>query len=222
ALISRIAVAQICLTVGYAAALRSLSDVAGRYIEILARSAASVAAVHGRNEANLLDLVRAMEELSLPRGFAGASDPTRPPLRSSVLRELRAFVRSVDEIPFPRSIRRESVRASVSPSFAQLGREPHFQHVPRWLPCFPESWERSRREGEGCGGGREREGEKVLAAVRFSEEGFLPAERERVRFRLACYGDSDGDGKKKREHGVEERKGTGFSGHRLSFLKIII
>ncbi|XP_010933365.1 transcription initiation factor TFIID subunit 8 [Elaeis guineensis] len=210
AAISRIAVAQICLTVGYAAAepaaLRSLSDVAGRYIQILARSAASIAAVHGRTDVNLLDLVRAMEELSLPRGFAGASDPTRSLLRSSVLRELMAFVRSVHEIPFPRPIRRESVRARASPSFAQLGREPPLRHVPRWLPCFPESWERSRREEEGCGEGREREGDRVSAAVKLSEEGFLPAEWERVRFRLACYGGSDGEGKKKGEHGVEERE----------------
>lgn len=96
--------------------------------------------------------------------------------------------------------------ARVSPSFVQLGREPPLWHVPRWLPCFPESWERSRREGEGCGDGKEREEGRVSAAVRFLEEGLLPAERERVRFRLAYYGGSDEEGKKKREHGVEERE----------------
>ncbi|KAG1354200.1 transcription initiation factor TFIID subunit 8 [Cocos nucifera] len=215
ATVSRVAVAQICLTVGYAAAepaaLRSLADIGARFVQALARSGASVAAAHGRTDANLLDLVRAMEELSLPRGFDGAFDPTRPLLGSSILRELMAFVRSVEEIPFPRPIRRESVRASVSPSFAQMGRETPFGHVPRWLPCFPEAWERSRREGKGRGDGREGEAKREMTkGVRLLGEGerVLPADRERVWFRLEYCGGSCGERKTKRiSEEVEERGG---------------
>ncbi|XP_010920080.1 transcription initiation factor TFIID subunit 8 [Elaeis guineensis] len=215
ATVSRVAVAQICLTVGYAAAepaaLCSLADVAARFVQTLARSGASIAAAHGRTDANLLDLVRAMEDLSLPRGFAGAFNPTTPLLRSSILRELMAFVRSVEEIPFPRPIRRESVRARVSPSFGQMGREPPFGHVPRWLPCFPEAWERSRREGEGGGDRREGEGKREMAkGVRLLGEGerVLLAGRERVCFRLEYCGGSCGERKKKRVgEEAEERCG---------------
>ncbi|XP_008775210.1 transcription initiation factor TFIID subunit 8-like [Phoenix dactylifera] len=213
ATVSRVAVAQICLTIGYAAAepaaLRALADVAARFVQALTRSGASIAASNGRTDANLLDLVRAMEDLSLPLGFAGASDPTRPLLRSSILRELMAFVRSVEEIPFPRPIRRESVRTRVSPSFAQMGREPPFRHVPRWLPCFPESWERSPREGEGGGDGREAEGNRERTkgvSLLWEGERLLPAERERVWFRLEYCGR---ERKKKKRVGekAEERGG---------------
>lgn len=214
ATVSRVAVAQICLTVGYAAAepaaLRSLADVAALFVQALARSGASVAAAHGRTDANILDLVRAMEDLNFQRGFAGASNPTRPLLRSSILRELMAFVRSADEIPFPRPIRRESVRARVSPSFAQMGWEPPFRHVPRWLPCFPDSSERSRREREEWGDGREGEGKREMTkGVRLLAEGerVLSAERERVWFRLEYRGGSFEERKKKRIGEETEKRG---------------
>ncbi|RRT61632.1 hypothetical protein B296_00040797 [Ensete ventricosum] len=191
AALSNVAVAQICLSTGYTAAepsaLGALSDVAGRYIMALGRSAAHIAAANGRTDANILDLVRAIEDLSAAHGFAGAADPTGPPLRSGALRGLMAFVRSVDEVPFPRPIRRDWNRETPRDrwtSFAAAGREPPFRHMPRWLPCFPEG--QLGEEGkvietkeevtmvvtDGVGGG---EGKKIVE---------LPAERGRVRFRL--------------------------------------
>ncbi|THU58566.1 hypothetical protein C4D60_Mb03t15700 [Musa balbisiana] len=111
AALSNVAVAQICHSTGYTAAepsaLGALSDVAGRYILALGRSAAHIAAANGRTDANILDLVRAIVDLSAAHGFAGAADPTGPPLRSGALSGLMAFVQSVDEVPFPRPIRRD-------------------------------------------------------------------------------------------------------------------
>lgn len=212
ATVSRVAVAQICLTVGYdaaePAALRSLADMAGRFVEALARSGASVAAAQCRTDANLLDLIRALEDLSLPRGFAGASDLTRPLLRSSVLRELMAFVRSVDEIPFPRPIRRESVRAGISPSFAQMGREPPLRHVPCWLPCFPESWWRSQRVGKGEGDGDNRERESWERSRRGEEGGEDGGERE-------------GKREKVRVSAAERAKGITLLGEREGILPAV-
>ncbi|KAJ0989890.1 hypothetical protein J5N97_008246 [Dioscorea zingiberensis] len=153
-----VAVAQICLSVGCdgarASALRAFADITGRYIQALARSAAGAANSRGRTDSNLLDITHAIEDLSFNRGFRGASDPKRPLLKSTVLKEIAAFVRSVDEVPFARPMRRnEGERVRVSKSFSQAGKEPPSPHVPRWLPCFPDSWgEETRNKDEGKSG----------------------------------------------------------------------
>ncbi|CAL9077603.1 unnamed protein product [Musa acuminata var. zebrina] len=197
AALSNMAVAQICLSTGYTAAepsaLGALSDVAGRYILALGRSAAHIAAANGRTDANILDLVRAIEDLSAAHGFAGAADPTGPPLRSGALSGLMAFVQSVDEVPFPRPIRRDGNQETPGnqwTSFAAAGREPPFRHVPRWLPCFPE--EQLGEEGKGIGTREEVEKERMAMVVTDGVGGGegkkiveLPAERGRVRFRLS-------------------------------------
>ncbi|URD97554.1 BTP [Musa troglodytarum] len=192
AALSNVAVAQICLSTGYTAAepsaLGALSDVAGRYILALGRSAAHIAAANGRTDANILDLVRAIEDLSAAHGFAGAADPTGPLLRSGALRGLMAFVQSVDEVPFPRPIRRDENQETPGnqwTSFAAAGREPPFRHVPRWLPCFPEG--QLGEEGKGIGTREEVEKERTAMAVTDGEGKKiveLPAERGRVRFRM--------------------------------------
>ncbi|KAG0449018.1 hypothetical protein HPP92_027557 [Vanilla planifolia] len=153
--ICRIAVSQICLTAGYhgasPSALRALTDIAGRYIQTLASSAASHAVCHGRTQSNLIDLILALESLACARGFPGAADVSRPIFHSWVLRELQAFVEAVDEIPFPRPIRHGCAvgERRRTASFAEVGRDPPLPHVPRWLPCFPEGWERcEERKGE--------------------------------------------------------------------------
>ncbi|KAG6521124.1 transcription initiation factor TFIID subunit 8-like [Zingiber officinale] len=140
---TRVAVAQICLATGYSAAepssLRALSDIAALYLQALGRAAASVAAAHHRTDSNLLDLVRAIEDLSAAKGFPGGSDPTGQPLRSCALRELKEFVELVEEIPFAKPIPRggEEEQRTTWRSFAAAGKEPP-PHVPSWLPCFPE------------------------------------------------------------------------------------
>ena len=90
------ALAQICLTIEYAAmeltALHSLADIAACFIQVLARSGVIITTAHGQINANFLDLIRTMEDLSLLWGFTSAFDPTIPLLRSSILRELMAFI----------------------------------------------------------------------------------------------------------------------------------
>lgn len=184
--ISTVAVAQICRSAGYnaaeQAALRSLTAVAVLYLQTLAKSAASIANSKGRTQSNLLDLIRAIEDIAVPLGFAGAPDPTRPLLRSAVLKDLRSFVRRAKEVPFPKPIaRRERARepeVSSAASFAELGREPPGGHVPRWLPCFPANWER-REERRARGEGRSRWEEKG-GTFESERRGIEEEEEERV------------------------------------------
>ncbi|KAG0474682.1 hypothetical protein HPP92_014368 [Vanilla planifolia] len=193
--ICSIAVSQICLTAGYhgasPSALRALTDIAGRYIQTLASSAAAHAVCHGRTQSNLIDLILALESLACARGFPGAADVSRPIFHSWVLRELQAFVEAVDEIPFPRPIRHGCAvgERRRTASFAEAGRDPPLPHVPRWLPCFPEGWER----GEERKGGNEEEiavksVEPALEQTMSSPTATMlmgwPVRKERVRFRL--------------------------------------
>lgn len=224
AAISRVAIAQICLATGYSAAepfaLRALSDIATRYLQALGRAAASVATAHHRTDSNLLDLVRAIEDLSAAKGFPGGSDPTGQPLRSGALRELEEFVESVEEIPFakpiPRGGKEEEELRTTWRSFAAAGREPP-RHVPSWLPCFPE--ESGNKEKKGL----ETEEQRTTMWRSFSAAGRvpspedrememklstekgritaveLPAEREKVEFRL-------GFGKRRQQSDTKEKE----------------
>ncbi|AQK53163.1 Bromodomain transcription factor [Zea mays] len=129
------------------AALRALSDIAGRYIASLGHTAAAFAEARGRTEPNVTDAVLALEDHALG-GFPGAADPTRPLLCSGALAELAQFVAAVREVPFPKPLpRRDPGCGSVDgwESFAAAGRQPPLNHVPHWLPCFPEGWEERLR-----------------------------------------------------------------------------
>jgi transcription initiation factor TFIID subunit 8 len=148
AAIATVSVAQICRSAGYTSvnpsALRGLSDISVRYLFSIGRLCAASAASHNRTDCNLFDLVLSLETLYSSRGFSGGSDPTRPLLESVVLKELMAFVRRMDAIPFAKPILKEKTRRSISSSsrsFAQMGTEVPMAHVPMWLPCFPDSWE---------------------------------------------------------------------------------
>ncbi|KAL0913749.1 hypothetical protein M5K25_017232 [Dendrobium thyrsiflorum] len=200
AAICRVAMAQICLNAGYrraeAPALRALTDIAIRYIRLLAGDAACAANSRGRTQSNIFDLAIVLEGAATGRGYAGAADLTRPLLgSSSVLHELRAFVAAVDEIPFPRPIRRQmgtDKARKPSPSFAQVGKEPPLPHVPSWLPCFPEERERETDSPEVF--------EKIvqMPAMEKVEGRDMMIERERVRFRLG-FGGEKRNGKRKRD-----------------------
>ncbi|CAN6233830.1 unnamed protein product [Urochloa humidicola] len=147
AAVSTVSTAQILRASGYsaaeAAALRALSDIAGRYIESLGRAAAALAEAHGRTEPNVADVVLALEEHALG-GFPGASDPLRPVLCSGALAELADFVAAVTEVPFAKPLPRRDPGSGAGKgweSFAAVEREPPLRHVPHWLPRFPEGWE---------------------------------------------------------------------------------
>ncbi|CAO1939634.1 unnamed protein product [Urochloa humidicola] len=153
AAVSTVSTAQILRASGYsaaeAAALRALSDIAGRYIESLGRAAAALAEARGRTEPNVADAVLALEEHA-PGGFPGASDPTRPVLCSGALAELAGFVAAVAEVPFAKPLPRRDPGSGAGKgweSFAASEREPPLRHVPRWLPRFPDGWEEERLRG---------------------------------------------------------------------------
>ncbi|KAF0921499.1 hypothetical protein E2562_007036 [Oryza meyeriana var. granulata] len=219
--VSTVSTAQILRSSGYTAAepaaLRALSDIAGRYVASLGSGASAIAETRGRTEPNLVDLILALEDHSLG-GFPGASDPGRPVLRSGALSELAGFVRAVREVPFAKPLPRRvgGPRGKAWESFAAAGREPPLKHVPRWLPCFPEKpelepkatneeatakWE-SRRRDEGKANPEE------AVAVKPSGDGgecrgLLPEKRGKVSFRV-------GEGAKKRRLGFDQQCGGGF------------
>ncbi|KAF8729758.1 hypothetical protein HU200_017726 [Digitaria exilis] len=180
AAVSAVSTAQILRASGYsaaeAAALRALSDVAGRYIESLGRAAAAFAEAHGRTEPNVADVVLALEEHALD-GFPGASDPARPVLCSGALAELARFVDAVTEVPFAKPLPRRAPGSGARKgweSFAAAEREPPLRHVPHWLPRFPEGWE-ERFHGRGEATAKDEDTGEV--AVKGSES-FAAAHRE--------------------------------------------
>lgn len=195
AAVSTVSAAQILRASGYsaaeAAALRALSDVAGRYIESLGRAAAAFAEAHGRTEPNVADVVLALEEHALD-GFPGASDPARPVLCSGALAELARFVAAVTEVPFAKPLPRRTPGSGAGKgweSFAAAEREPPLRHVPHWLPRFPDGWE-ERLHGRGEAAAMEEEDTgkvvTVMANGNLVENGrsSVPENREKVLFRL--------------------------------------
>ena len=122
--ITKVAVSQICKSVGFrrgkVSALETLTLVATKYLEALAKSAVSFSNAASRTQSNLLDLTNALHDLSLQGGFTGASTlyDNNCLLKSSVLEDLSGFVSSTDEIPFAKPIERAKSREKeeVKPS----------------------------------------------------------------------------------------------------------
>ncbi|RLM80362.1 transcription initiation factor TFIID subunit 8-like [Panicum miliaceum] len=219
AAVSTVSTAQILRASGYsaaeAAALRALSDIAGRYIESLGRAAAAFAEVHGRTEPNVADVVLALEDHALG-GFPGASDPARPVLCSGALAELAGFVDAVTEVPFAKPLPRRdpgSVAGKGWESFAAAEREPPLRHVPQWLPRFPEGWEERLHGRGGEAEAKDEEDTGEVVAVMANGNGVengrraVPENREKVSFCLR---------EKRRRHAVPPEK---FGGALERFVK---
>jgi transcription initiation factor TFIID subunit 8 len=213
AAVATVSTAQILRASGYsaaeAAALRALSDIAGRYIESLGRAAASLAEAQGRTEPNVADVVLALEEHALD-GFPGASDPARPVLCSGALAELARFVDAVTEVPFAKPLPRRdpcSGAGKAWESFAAAEREPPLRHVPHWLPRFPEGWEeRLRGRGEAAAKDDDDTGEVMTVmpngiVLQNGRRAAVPENREKVSFRLRE--------KRRRRHAVPPEQSGG-------------
>ncbi|KAG9439049.1 hypothetical protein H6P81_019214 [Aristolochia fimbriata] len=143
--IARIAVAQICESVGFQgfqqSALEALSDIAIRYLRDLGKTAHFYANLAGRTDCNVFDIIRGLEDLVGPtQGFSGASDVNHCLLGSGTVREITQYVHTAEEIPFVRPIPRFPVIRAIktAPSFARLGEAPPGKHVPDWLPALPD------------------------------------------------------------------------------------
>lgn len=164
--IAKIAVAQICESVGFQGYQQSstsssssaqgndgfvgfqsfqhstldvLSEVAIRYIVDLGKTAHFYANLAGRTDCNALDVVQGLEDLVSLQGFSGASDVDRSLAQSGTVREIMQYVGS-EEIPFARDVTHFPVVKSrkQAPSFLQIGETPDGEHIPAWLPAFPD------------------------------------------------------------------------------------
>ncbi|XP_062095607.1 transcription initiation factor TFIID subunit 8 [Humulus lupulus] len=206
--IAKIAVAQICNAAGFKStrlsALDTLTHVATKYIEAIAKSSASFAAASNRSQSNIFDITNALHDLESLRGFSGASNVYRTDcclLISALLAELSHFVDSNVETPFAKPIprlrffdtnRKENPNTNPNQSPNPL-RAPH---VPNWLPQLPDlakcdavssSHQRNGEElWENCTDGSGMDGvliENGDLGVTKSELK-LGMKRERVRFKI--------------------------------------
>ncbi|KAL5731471.1 hypothetical protein ACHQM5_004195 [Ranunculus cassubicifolius] len=139
--IAKISVAQICQSIGFngsqSSALEALSNIAIRYLQSLAKSAAKTANSSGRSQCNVFDIVSGLEDLGIVQGFNGATNLKKFGLKSGVLRDVMRFVGSIDEIPFAKPIpRRIFVKRSIFSKGDVQGET--FSHIPHWLPSLPD------------------------------------------------------------------------------------
>ncbi|KAL2528675.1 Bromodomain transcription factor [Forsythia ovata] len=142
--IARIAVAQVCESLGYQSfqqsALDALSDVGVRYIRDIGKTAMSCANLANRNECNVFDVIQGLEDLGSVQGFSGASDINHCLSGSGVVRDIIQYVDKAEEFPFAYSFPNFPVvkERKLYPSFAQMGENPPDEHIPGWLPKFPD------------------------------------------------------------------------------------
>ncbi|KAI9153414.1 hypothetical protein LWI28_010986 [Acer negundo] len=142
--IAKIAVAQICERVGFQtfqqSALGTLSDIAVQYIHHIGKTANFYANLAGRTKGNAFDILQGLEDLGPAQGFAGASDIDHCLASSGVVREIIKYVNEAQDSPFAYSIPCFPVvkEQNPTPSFFQIGEEPPDEHIPAWLPAFPD------------------------------------------------------------------------------------
>ncbi|XP_031407377.1 transcription initiation factor TFIID subunit 8-like isoform X1 [Punica granatum] len=159
--IIRIAVSQICRSVGFKAiqfsALELLTDLATRHLRSIGRSAVSSANASNRTQPNVFDLVNAFNDLNSVMGFQGACNLHKdydPLLSSGAFADLVRFVQCSHEIPFARPISHLSSSDSSVPvvpcNIIQRESGSCPGHIPRWLPDLPDSstFERSHEDLE--------------------------------------------------------------------------
>lgn len=142
--VSKAMVAQICESVGFQSskesALDALADIAIRYLCDLGKLATFYANLTGRTECNVFDVIRGLEDLEASQGFPGAADVSHCLAGSGTVKDIASYIGSAEEIPFAQSLPRFPVIKSRSliPSFEQMGETPPGQHIPVWLPAFPD------------------------------------------------------------------------------------
>ncbi|VYS56027.1 unnamed protein product [Arabidopsis thaliana] len=157
--IARMAVAQICESVDVnsyqesqtregvrfssfqESALDTLTDVAVQYIQSIGKTAHLYANLAGRVDGNSLDILQALEDLGSGLGFAGVSDTDHCLADSGVVKDIIRYTGEAEEIPFVYSLPRFpfSKEKKPAPSFSEVGAEPPDEHIPVWLPAFPET-----------------------------------------------------------------------------------
>ncbi|KAL6499155.1 hypothetical protein OROHE_026183 [Orobanche hederae] len=154
--IARIAVTQICENLGFQSfqqsALDCLADVGVRHIREIGKTANSYANLANRSQCNVFDVIQGLEDLGSVQGFSGSSDINHPLSESGVVKDIIRYVDKEDEIPFAYLTPVFPVvkERTSNPSFAQAGEHPPDEHIPSWLPKFPnpETYANLRLENE--------------------------------------------------------------------------
>lgn len=142
--IAKVAVAQICAGSGFQGfqqfAVQTLSDIAVQYIHNLGKSSQYYANMAGRTECSVFDVLQGLEDLGTGQGFSGASDISHCIGNSGMVHEIIQYVSEAQEIPFAYSVSRFPVHRDRKRTLSFLhGREePPGEHIPAWLPNFPE------------------------------------------------------------------------------------
>lgn len=140
--VANTAVSQVCEGLGFHAiqrtAVETLADIALRYLSDLGKAAHFYANLAGRTQCNAFDVILALEDMG---GGAAVDTSTKCLANSSALRDVMRYVEFAEEIPFARPVPKFPVykKRTPPPTFAQLGEQPPFPHIPAWLPAFPDA-----------------------------------------------------------------------------------
>lgn len=142
--VSEIAVAQIYESIGFESfnesALDALADIAVQYLRDLGKSASFHANLTARTEACVFDIIQGLEDLGATTGFLGASEDSDCLTDSGTVSGIIEYVELAEEILFAQPVPNLPVirKQIATPSFAQMRETPVFEHVPCWLPAFPD------------------------------------------------------------------------------------
>ncbi|XAR56161.1 hypothetical protein NMG60_11036518 [Bertholletia excelsa] len=228
--ITRIAVAQICRWVGLRgaqqSALEGLTDVSAKYLRALGQFAVASTMSCARTEANLFDIIRALEDVNAVQGFPGASDVNRPLLASQTLVDLAKFVECCPEIPFakpiPRCLSPSKESESVCSINATISKK-FLRHIPGWLPAIPDNTVREingkeapKEKGENSSDNSNSSSSssiRIGGCVMVGTE--LPEKRSKVKFKMVGAGKKEATKCKSEEFGVDSRNGVCRGGKRV-------
>lgn len=85
-------------------------------------------------------MIQGLENLSSAQGFSGASEVQHSLSESGVVTDIIRYVSRTEEIPFAYSIPIFPVPKEriLDRSFAQVEENPLVEHIPSWLPVFPD------------------------------------------------------------------------------------
>ncbi|WOG96962.1 hypothetical protein DCAR_0416301 [Daucus carota subsp. sativus] len=187
--VTRVAVAQICRSVGFKSvqnsALSVITDIAGKYLQAIASGAVSAANSAGRTESNVVDIVAALEHLHSNTGFPGGSGVNFGFCSSGLLTDVMKFVKYTDEIPFAKPLRRERLRDKISNTCYE-NCENRRSYVPKWLPLMPEirGLEVKRREYWPFTADKEMGVAVEGKNVEIGKREMLPVKRPKLKFKI--------------------------------------
>ncbi|KAH6781625.1 hypothetical protein C2S51_006918 [Perilla frutescens var. frutescens] len=214
--LGRVAVAQICQSIGYNGAqrpaLEALTDIVTRYLKAVAKLSTESANSNGRTQSNLSDIIAALEDLASVQGFEGSwRVRSRSLWRSAVIKDLMKLVKYMEQIPFAQPLppprRKCSERVGVLKNRDNSGwynNEGSLKHVPQWLPAVEggeeEEVEAEERKGDvkwECLDGGEKRGEAKLGCDEVKKlkreyndemEKVWAAKRGKVKFKIGEHG----------------------------------